>query len=149
VSWGWGRAGTINPDSTFVERNEWQGTRDHAAFLAVPAAIRFQQENDWPSVRERCHALLQNARGRISELTGLPSICPDGRSWFCQLASCPIQTNDTESLKTKLLNEFNIEVPLVTWQGHTFVRVSIQAYNNHADVDALVEALHQLLPKSR
>jgi len=149
VSWGWGRSGAINPDSTFVERNEWQGTRDHAAFLAVPAAIRFQQENDWPSVRERCHALVQNARDRIAELTGLLPICPDGNVWFCQLASCPVRTDDPTTLKTRLLDDFEIEIPVVSWQGHTFVRVSIQGYNNQTDLDALVGALRQLLPTSR
>jgi isopenicillin-N epimerase len=145
VSWGWGQSGQIDPDSTFVERNEWQGTRDHAAFLAVPAAIAFQQENNWPAVRDSCHELLRNARTRIADLTGLPPVCPDDRAWFYQLASCPVQPDDVDVLKTRLLDEFKIEIPIVSWQGHTFARVSIQGYNTHSDVDALVEALAVLL----
>jgi len=145
VSWGWGAKGAINPDSTFVERNEWQGTRDAAAFLAVPAAIAFQRQHDWPAVRERCHQLVRSARERIATLTGLPPICPDGREWFCQMAACPVQPADSAELKTRLLHEFNIEIPVTSWQNHTFVRVSIQAYNNESDVDALVEALGQIL----
>ena len=145
VSWGWGRSGQIEHDSTFVERNEWQGTRDHAAFLAIPAAIAFQRVHNWPAVRDSCHELLRSARSRIAALTGLPPICPDSRAWFCQLASCPVQPDDPDVLKTRLLDEFKIEIPIVTWQGHTFVRVSIQAYNTESDVDALMDALRQLL----
>lgn len=32
-------------------RLQWQGTRDIAAFLSVPAALAFQQRHQWPAVR--------------------------------------------------------------------------------------------------
>jgi isopenicillin-N epimerase len=145
ISWGWGRGGTVDTNASFVERNEWQGTRDHSAFLAVPSAIQFQREHDWASVQQRCHELVKCARERIAELTGLPPICPDNGEWFFQLASCPIRTGDPATLKTRLLDEFNIEIPVVTWKDHQFVRVSIQAYNNESDIDALLNALAVLL----
>ena len=56
VSWGY-REG-----STFSQRLEKQGTRDPAAWLAVPDAIRFQAERDWDAVRERCRRLTAEAR---------------------------------------------------------------------------------------
>ncbi|MEJ2737902.1 MAG: aminotransferase class V-fold PLP-dependent enzyme, partial [Anaerolineae bacterium] len=74
VSWGW-QSDTPGP-SRFVDEQEWQGTRDIAAYLSVPAAIRFQAEHDWPAVRDRCHALVQYARRAIAAVTGLPPICP-------------------------------------------------------------------------
>ena len=82
VSWGWEpeRTNLLSLDgsaSRFVLENEWQGTRDPAAYLSVPAAIQFQAEHDWPRVRQECHELLREARRRIEELTGLPGICPD------------------------------------------------------------------------
>src|SRR5215211_3897523 len=49
ISWGW------RGESTFVSRNQYQGTRDIAAFLSVPAAIEFQQKHNWDAVRDRCH----------------------------------------------------------------------------------------------
>jgi isopenicillin-N epimerase len=145
VSWGWGRSGTIEQTATFVERNEWQGTRDHSAYLAVPAAIEFQKQHDWPKVKRECNELLRCARTRVAELTYLPEMCPDNGEWFLQLASCPIKTDDPVALKTRLLDEFSVEIPIVTWKDQQFVRISIQAYNNQDDVDALLYALKQLL----
>ncbi|MDD5564177.1 MAG: aminotransferase class V-fold PLP-dependent enzyme, partial [Thermoanaerobaculaceae bacterium] len=43
VSWGW-RSDRPGP-SRFVDEHEWQGTRDVAAYLAVPAAIEFMREH--------------------------------------------------------------------------------------------------------
>ena len=63
VSWGWE---TEKPGPVpFVDWHEWQGTRDIAAYLSVPAAIEFQQGHDWDAVRRRCHALAVETRARI------------------------------------------------------------------------------------
>lgn len=144
VSWGWGIDGDI-VESTFVQRNEWQGTRDYAAYLSVPAAIEFQAAHDWTAVRARCHELASATRREISNLTDLPPICPDVPAWFGQLVSCPIQTADPLTLKTRLYDEFKIEVPMVQWQGRQFVRVSFQGYNTADDGRRLVEALQRLI----
>jgi isopenicillin-N epimerase len=144
ISWGWGRKNGIDPDSTFVERNEWQGTRDHSAFLAVPAAIEFRKEHNWDKVQCECNALLRSTRDRIAELSGLPSICPDSGEWFLQLAACPVRTDDATSLKTRLIDEFKIEIPIVNWHDQIFVRISVQGYNTQADLDALVDALERI-----
>jgi isopenicillin-N epimerase len=136
VSWGW------RGESTFITRNQYQGTRDAASFLATPAAIKFQEEHNWPAVRERCHALAQEARSRISERFGLAPITPDQPDeWIAQLVSCPIPTDDIETLKARLYDEFRVEVPLGSWNGHNWVRVSFQGYNDESDLDRLIEAL--------
>jgi isopenicillin-N epimerase len=79
VSWGWQDDGS----ASFVDRLEWQGTRDIAAYLAVPAAIDFQAAHDWPQVRIACHALLRTIRQDLHRLTGLPPLCPDSPSLVC------------------------------------------------------------------
>ena len=143
VSWGW-EAERPGP-SPFVDWHEWQGTRDLAAYLTVPAAIRFQAEHDWDAVRRRCHRLAVETRGRIDALTGLPPICPD--TWFTQFFAARLPECDLDALKARLYDEHRIEAPLIRWNGQSFIRVSFQAYNDEADADALLRALAQLLPE--
>jgi isopenicillin-N epimerase len=140
ISWGWGPQGVLAP-STFVSRNEWQGTRDLAPFLAVPAAIQFQQENNWNEVRQRCHDLAREARRRIAELTGLSPFSPDSPDWFAQMIACPLNCSDTLGLKRRLYDEYRIEVPVDSWNGIPRIRPSFQAYNDERDLDRLMQAL--------
>ena len=144
VSWGW--ESERPSDSQFVDHHEWQGTRDLAAFLSVPAAIEFQAQHDWEAVRQRCRALASQTRQRLNALTGLDPICPDSAEWFVQMFAARLPDVDLDRLKERLYDEFRIEVPLFKWNGQPLIRVSFQAYNSQADADALVEALAQLLP---
>lgn len=153
VSWGWnreeeGRDGAAAPAGLVAEQ-EWQGTRDVSAYLTVPAAIQFQAEHDWPSVRQSCHELLRLARRRIADLTGLEQLCPDSREWFRQMAALPLPPCDGPRLQSALYDRFRIEVPITECNGRHYVRVSVQGYNKAEDVDALVEALAGLLDEFR
>jgi isopenicillin-N epimerase len=140
VSHGW------LPDSTFVSRNEWQGTRDIAPFLSVPAAIEFQQANHWDKVRQGCHALASQTRQRLADLTGLTPIVPDSPAWFGQMVAAPLPNCDGEVLKRRLYNEYRIEIPITGWNGTVGIRASFQGYNTQDDADRLIEALRNLLP---
>ena len=146
VSWGW-EAEKPGP-SHFVDWHEWQGTRDLAAYLTVPAAIRFQAAHGWDDARRRCHRLAVETRARIDALTGLPPICPEGGDlWFAQLCAARLPACDLDTLKARLYAEHRVEAPLIRWNGQRFIRVSFQAYNDEADVDALLQALAHLLPE--
>jgi isopenicillin-N epimerase len=143
VSWGWR---SDNPGvSPFLDYFEWPGTHDPAAYLSVPAAIDFQAEHHWPAVRAACHRLLLDTSRRIAELTGLPPISPDTEDWWVQMRTLPLPPCDVETVKARLWDEYQIEVPFVTWNGQQFIRVSIQAYNSPNDIDRLVEGLKQIL----
>jgi isopenicillin-N epimerase len=143
VSWGWR---SDNPGvSPFLDYFEWPGTHDPAAYLSVPAAIDFQAQHNWPAVRAACHRLLLDTSRRIVELAGLPPISPDTEDWWVQMRTLPLPPCDTESVKARLWDEYQVEVPFVNWNGQQFIRVSIQAYNSPNDVDQLVERLKQIL----
>jgi isopenicillin-N epimerase len=151
VSWGWVE-GTerFRPESQFVSRNQMQGTRDIAAFLSAPAAITYQEERDWETVRERCHELALEARERIAALTGLPQIVPsqspEGYRWFRQMAAIPLPKSiDGAELKRRLYDDYRIEIPITGYGDQPLIRVSFQGYNTRDDLEALITALQTLL----
>ncbi len=143
VSWGW-ESETPGP-SRFIDEQEYQGTRDIAAYLAVPAAIQFMAEHNWPAVRSQCHQLVRQARSRITELTGLPPLTPDSSTWFAQMAAFPLPPCDARALQRQLYDRFALEIPFVTWHNRQFVRISIQGYNTETDIAALEDGLAVLL----
>jgi isopenicillin-N epimerase len=145
ISWGWFE--DKRAQHPLAEYLEMQGTRDHAAFLATPDAIAFQEQHDWSSVRDRCHALVREARARVSEISGEPPIQPDGRDWFVQLSVLPLPAStDVAALKQQLYDKYLIEIPCIEWRGRKFTRISIQGYNDAGDVARLCDALVALLP---
>lgn len=133
ISWGW------QPESTLVNRGQWQGTQDISAYLSVPAAIDFQAAHSWPELRTDCHKLAVQARKRIHALTGEPFLAPE--SMFAQMFAVPIPTDDIFALKTRLYDRFRVEVPAILWNEQPLLRISVQVYNTVADIDALLDAL--------
>ena len=149
-SWGWGekynefKASTqLHSESRFVNIFQWQGTRDMSAFLTVPASIEFQNQYDWDSVRSRCGEMVLDARNRITELTGLPKLCPD--DWLGQMATILFPMDDTVAFKERLYDDHQIEISTMAHEGHTAFRISIQGYNSEADVDHLILTLKNLI----
>jgi len=142
VGWGW-----AEEDASFVQRGEGQGTRDPAAYLAVPAAIDFLAEHGWDDVRSRCHELCSEVRTRLASLTGLEPIQPDSADWFGQMVAALLPDEcDAQSLGPRLAREYGIEVYAKEWNGRPVIRVSVQGYNTSADLDRLLETLPTLLP---
>jgi isopenicillin-N epimerase len=139
VSWGW--QSELPGPSQFVDHHEWQGTRDLSAFLTVPAAIKFQREYQWDMIQDACHVLAVEAERRIREGTGLPSVYSSD-VWFAQMVAIFFPAgNESAALKEFLYNDHHIEVPLIEWNGHILLRVSIQGYNTREDIDMLVKTL--------
>lgn len=134
ISWGWGAG------NDFVTQNQWQGTRDVAAFLSVPSAIEFQRQNDWTAVYARCHALAAATREQVAACSGLAPLAV-GDDWFGQMVSLPLPESDIEALKTALYEQYRIEIPILRWGGRVLARASFQAYNTASDADTLVYAL--------
>ena len=133
-------------NSPFIDGLEMQGTRDPSAWLTLPAALDFARQHDWPKVAAQCRHLVQDTAARVAVLTGLRGFCSLP---FCapQMASMPVPTCDPLELQRSLLAEFGIEIPCFKWQDHTVVRVSAQGYNTQSQMDLLVTALTQVLPR--
>jgi len=122
VSWGYG-AGT-----SFAERHGWQGTRDPAAALTVPAAIEAHRTFDL----ERCRRLAASFHDRLP---------PVGTTPAPQMWSSDIGTPDPDALQRRLFDEHRIEVVVQEWEGRSLLRVSIAPYNDETDVERLLDAL--------
>ncbi|HQY08023.1 MAG: aminotransferase class V-fold PLP-dependent enzyme [Leptothrix sp. (in: Bacteria)] len=145
TSWGYaeGTGGHSGFDaylgrSLFERRMQWQGTRDLAAWLAVPAAIDFQARHDWPAVRTRCHALARDALAALTERFGLAPIARDD-DW-AQMVAIPVPPQDPQALRQRLYDDSGIEVPVTSHGGRVFVRVSVQGYTSSAEVQRLLNA---------
>jgi len=146
ISWGW-RPTDPGP-SRFVDEHERQATRDPAAYLSVPDAIAFQAERDWPQVRAECHELVRFARAGLLELTDEPPFTADDPRWFAQMVTVHLGDYDADALKTRLWDEYRIEVPVGARRGAS-IRVSVQGYNTRQDIERLLDALETLLPQVR
>jgi len=127
VSWGY------EEPATFISRTSLQGTRDPAAYLAVPDAIRFVREHD---DRERCVTLAREARRDLCALLGTEPLGPDEQ--ILQMASVRLPRADPE-LSQRLFDEHRIEIP--TMAGDELLRISVASYTEREDVDRLLEAL--------
>jgi isopenicillin-N epimerase len=131
ISWGY------REDADFGERHGWQGTRDPAAYLAVPKAIEAHATFDLA----RSRVLADEAEQRLAEL-GLPRI-PGEPAPFMRAVELP--PGDPDELWRQLYDEFKVEVPVYEWGGRRLLRVSIGPYNDEEDIDRLIATLSELL----
>jgi isopenicillin-N epimerase len=131
-------------NSAFVDEIEMQGTRDPAAWLAVPAAIAFRKQHDWWAVSAECHRLAQETAERLRAVTGLGALSTPEFS-APQMVAMPIPPCDAPELQRTLNAKYGIEIPVFEWQGHHIARLSCQGYNTRAQMDLLIDALTEEL----
>ena len=61
------------------------------------------------------------------------------------MASIPLPIDDNGSFKNALLERYKIQLPVFKWEGGTYLRYSIQAYNIESDLEKLLSAVKELL----
>ena len=131
VSWGY------TEGRTFSQRIEIQGTRDPAAWLTVPDAIRFQAERDWDGVRARCRDLTREARRDLCDLLGTEPLAPDGM--LAQMATVRLP-HPAPDLPERLFTGHRVEIPVDHHEGD-LLRLSVAAYTTREEIDRLLAAL--------
>jgi isopenicillin-N epimerase len=153
VSWGYvpeagsgpmGQMGHIGRSAytghTLLEKRlQWQGTRDIAPYLSMPAAIRFHAEHGAASWQRDCHDAACALQKRVLARNGLAPIAADAS--FLQMAPMPVRATDAAALRARLFDHHRIEVPVTQHAGRVFVRVSAAPYNTPADFARLDAAL--------
>jgi isopenicillin-N epimerase len=130
-------------NSRFIDCFEVQGTRDPSAWLSVPNAIEFKRDNNWDEVARRSAELAFETANEISKITLLPLL---GAQKFLarQMISIPVPECDIADLKNKLLQEYDIEIPVFRWNDLCVVRISIQGYNTREDAQRLIDAMSDI-----
>ena len=59
--------------------------------------------------------------------------------------SIPINTNNPLALKAILFEKYKIEVPIMPHNDKVYLRYSIQAFNNQADLNTLYNAMVDIM----
>jgi isopenicillin-N epimerase len=142
VSWGYE---SDHPgDSRFLDYHEHQGTRDISAYLTVPAAISFRNENHWENETARCKKMIIDHYQSFCDLLGTRPICPVTPEFLGQMCSVPIRTKNPMALKELLFEKYKVEIPVMTIGKYTFIRISLNGYNSEDDLDRLRLALIEI-----
>ena len=130
ISWGY------HEDAGFGERHGWQGTRDPAAYLAVPKAIEVHASFDLGRAKE----LADEAERALAPYGPRP--LRGERSPL--MRTLTVRTADPAGLWRRLYDEHRVEVPVYEWEGTSLLRISIGPYNDEADVVRLAAAFRDL-----
>ena len=131
VSWGYENG------SSFSERIEMQGTRDPAASLTIPDAIRYQAERDWDAVGDRSRSLAREARRELCDLLGTEPLAPD--SMVAQMAAVRLR-RPAPDLAERLFARHRVEIPIGGPESD-LLRLSVAAYTTRDEIDRLLAAL--------
>jgi isopenicillin-N epimerase len=148
TSWGYDEHVDVHErytgTSMLERRHQWQGTRDLAAFLAVPAAIRFRHKHDWKSHTELSKVLLKDAvREILAQSKVTEDLLPAVSDQDLQMIAVPIMERGSSNLTQWLFEHHCIEAPVTRHGDQSFLRLSMQPYNSASDVERLLHALKE------
>ncbi len=154
-------ANAVRPGrSRFRLEFDWTGTDDPTAWLTVPRAIDYLGTlvpGGWPALMARNRALALDARRLLCAAVGSAPPCPDEMVGSIASVRLPDgQATETgwrrlDPLQRRLFEEWNIEVPVMTWPTapHRLLRISAQLYNERHHYTRLAEALKAALTPER
>jgi isopenicillin-N epimerase len=152
VSWGWryDRAtadGCNDYGSTGRLRLfEFEGTRDPCPWLAVPAAIDFQEGFGWQRIRGRIAELAAYTRERLTAQAGMALATPAEPALHGAMTAFRLPGGtDPESLRRHLWEGHRLEAPVIERPEGLLLRVSTHFYNTEEEIDRLASALCSFL----
>lgn len=136
--------------SRFHLEFDWVGTTDPTPYLCIPTAIQHlgsMLPGGWSALMNRNRAMTLMVRQLLCQHFQVSPPCPD--EMIGSMAVIPISNGPAETLQTALLQQFQIEIPVIPWQDHRLIRFSVQLYNTLADYDTLMQALTILQTKEQ
>ena len=147
ISWGYD---SVAPSgNSFLDYHEPQGTRDISAFLTAPAAIAFLKKHNWEVRAAECRKMIRDNYLNFCKLLNTQPVCPITEEFLGQMCSIEITTSAPAELKELLFSKYNIEIPIMTIDDKTYLRITVQVYNSQADLDSLYEAISDILQTTK
>lgn len=130
---------------------DWVGTRDYAAWMALPRAIVFHGELGGAALCQRNRRVALAAGLRLARALG--TVLPAPSSMLAAMVALPLPAPLADvpaaQLTATLSHRYRIEVPVLRHLGRNWLRFSIQVYNEMDDIDALAAALAREAMRSR
>ncbi|MBC8312523.1 MAG: aminotransferase class V-fold PLP-dependent enzyme [Candidatus Marinimicrobia bacterium] len=146
VSWGY-----ENPEfsrTPFQNNHLWQGTRDISPFLTIPKAIEFRDAYHWNDVSAVSKEMILDFRKElVSTFETVPLFEDDASQWLGQMYSfsIPNHIHDCLQIKSQLIHDHNIEIPVFVWAHKLYLRISINGYNSEDDLHRLLAVLPKII----
>lgn len=131
---------------------DWTGTFDPSAWLSIPLALDALEAchpEGLTGLMRRNNAMAQAGADLIRDRLGFEPTAP--RSMFAAMVSVvlPLPTVPklhhlaTDPLQRRLIEAYQIEVPVMSCSGRRILRLSCQQYTTQRDLERLVEALER------
>ncbi len=140
----WGRNEFIS-SSAFIDEFEYQGTRDLAPFLSVPAGIEFHKKFLKQSVKGKISQMLEYVKFEFTQIFKTEAIIEHIPENIQMYAHALPKNINGQLLKTKLYDEYKIELPVSTQNNVEYMRISLQIFNDREEIDSLLSVLKKTL----
>lgn len=137
-----------NYNKSYVDEFSWVGTRNPVSWFSLPEAVKFYNEYGGAAIRNYNKKLVIEAGELLKDSLGLNfSINPDmtGSILTMPLPKTFSANNETaQRLHKELLDNYNIELMIVTFNNKLYFRISSQIYNELSDYEHLAESLTKM-----
>lgn len=151
VSWGGSIAGRR---PSWKDQTNWSGTRDPAALLSIPDAVRFFHHDRLQEFRSHAHTLVSFARRELLKLPGVNSFCTPEESDFVSMAAVELPVTHgwkpgyhghPDDLQIQLRDRYQIETLTGCWRERRWLRISAHLYSTLNHMETLVHAVREIL----
>ena len=131
-------------NSRFIDMFEYNGTKDPAAWLSVPASIKYINKAKNVKLFQSQSDTLYNFALKLSKIFNMPLLA--NREFLPPLMiAVPIPKVNELEFQKKLYKNYKIEIPIIPWDNKSFARISYQLYNTEKDLYKLEYALKKLI----
>jgi isopenicillin-N epimerase len=129
----------------WIRQFEVEGTRDLTPWYMVPHNVDFFETLGAEKVQQRHHELSDHVRARLTGCCDLQLSTPSHPALRGGLTAFRMPPSiDAQAFRSRLWNEFRIEINMVPHADQHFLRVSTHVYNTVAEIEWLAHAITKL-----